>query len=302
MAAEEQGSVTHWIDDLKGGEDAATGRLWGRYFDRLARLARERLRAVPRTVADEEDIALSAFDSFFAGVERGRFPRLEDRDDLWGILVTIARRKAADHAERLGRQKRGGGRVLDEAALAGADGQGPGIDEFAGAEPTPEVVAATTEELRRLFGLLPDESLRIIALLKMEGHTNDEIASSRDCALRSVERKLERIRNLWAAGGAIMRPDRPPAMDPLSLSHEGRIDAACDRYEAAWKAGGETEDRSLPGRGARSRTAGPVPSTPGAGAGASRAPGRANRSRRLPDAVSRVHSSGRGGIPWAGGS
>ena len=200
MAAEEQGSVTHWIDDLKGGEHAATGRLWGRYFDRLARLARERLRAVPRTAADEEDIALSAFDSFFAGVERGRFPRLEDRDDLWGILVTIARRKAADHAERLGRQKRGGGRILDEAALAGADGQGPGIDEFAGAEPTPEVVAATAEELRRLFGLLPDESLRIIALLKMEGHTNDEIASRRDCALRSVERKLDRIRNLWAAG------------------------------------------------------------------------------------------------------
>ena len=103
---------------------AATERLWGRYFDRLARLARERLRAVPRTVADEEDIALSAFDSFFAGVERGRFPRLDDRDDLWGILVTIARRKAADHAERQSRQKRGGGRVLDEAALAGAEWRG----------------------------------------------------------------------------------------------------------------------------------------------------------------------------------
>ena len=66
--------------------------------------------------------------------------------------------------------------------------------------------------------------------------------------------------------------------------------------------GREAEDRSLPGRGARSRTAGPVPSTPGAGAGASRTPGRANRSRRLPHAVSRVHSSGRGGIPRAGGS
>ena len=82
------------------------------------------------------------------------------------------------------------------------NGEGTGIGEFAGAEPTPEVVAATTEEVRRLFGLLPDESLRTIALLKMEGHTNDEIASSLDCALRSVERKLERIRNLWAAGGS----------------------------------------------------------------------------------------------------
>jgi DNA-directed RNA polymerase specialized sigma24 family protein len=202
LAAEEQGSITHWTDDLKGGEDSATERLWGRYFDRLARLARERLRAVPRTVADEEDIALSAFDSFFTGVERGRFPQLEDRDDLWGILATIAKREAADYAQRLNRQKRGGGRILDEAALAGPVGEGPGIDAFAGAEPTPDVVAATTEEVRRLFGLLPDEPLRVIALLKMEGHTNDEIASRLDCALRSVERKLECIRNLLAAGGS----------------------------------------------------------------------------------------------------
>ena len=202
MEAEEQGSVTRWIDELKGGEDAATERLWGRYFDRLARLARERLRAVPRTVADEEDIALSAFDSFFVGVERGRFPQLEDRHHLWGVLVTIARRKAADHAEQQNRLKRGGGRIQDEAALAGADGEGLRITEFAGAEPTPEVVAATTDEIRRLFELLPDESLRAIALLKMEGHTDKEIASSLDCALRSVERKLMRIRNLWAAGGS----------------------------------------------------------------------------------------------------
>jgi DNA-directed RNA polymerase specialized sigma24 family protein len=201
VAANVKGSVSRWIDDLKEGEHAATGRLWDRYFDRLARLVRERLSAVPRTVADEEDIALSAFDSFFAGVERGRFPRLDDRDDLWGILFTIAMRKAADHAERQRRLKRGGGRIVDEAALAGAQGDGPAIDEFATAEPTPDVIVATTEEIRRLFGLLQDGSLRRIALLKMEGHTNADIASQVDIALRSVERKLDRIRNLWAAGG-----------------------------------------------------------------------------------------------------
>jgi hypothetical protein len=143
MANETDGSVSRWIDDLKGGDADAAGQLWGRYFERVAGLARDRLRAVPRTVADEEDVALSAFDSFFAGVARGRFPRLDDRDDLWGILVTIARRKAADHAARQARRKRGGGRLLDEAALAGSDGEGPGLDELAGAGPDPEVVAAT---------------------------------------------------------------------------------------------------------------------------------------------------------------
>ena len=66
---------------------------------------------------------------------------------------------------------------------------------------TPEFAAQVAEECQRLLGLLPEE-LRRVAVWKMEGHTNDEIASSLDCALRSVERKLERIRNLWAAGGS----------------------------------------------------------------------------------------------------
>ena len=201
MGSEEQGSVSRWIDELRDGEEAATERLWHRYFDRLAHLARSRLRATSRAVADEEDIALSVFDSFFAGVERGRFPRLDDRHELWAVLVTIAKRKAADHAERQARLKRGGGRVLDEAALVGVDGEGPGLSGMVSEEPTPDVVAETTDEIRRLFGLLPDESLCTIALLKMEGHTNQEIASRQGCALRSVERKLDRIRNLWTAGG-----------------------------------------------------------------------------------------------------
>src|SRR5205823_4765290 len=68
MKSEDVGSVTLWIGDLKGGVDEATRRLWDRYYAGLVRLARARLRAAPRAAADEEDVALSAFDSFFAGV------------------------------------------------------------------------------------------------------------------------------------------------------------------------------------------------------------------------------------------
>ena len=185
------------------GEDAsdASPPFWGRYFDRLARVARSQLHKMPRTVADEEDVALGGLDSFFAGVARGRFPHLEDRTDLWRILITIALRKAADHAQREGRARRGGGRVVNEADFDAAFGSAAGLEQFACDEPTPDVVAETTEEIRRLFGLLPDESLRRIALLRMEGNTNEEIAVSLDCAVRSVERKLGRIRNLWLAEG-----------------------------------------------------------------------------------------------------
>jgi hypothetical protein len=157
-------AVTGWLDGLKAGDQDAARSLWRRYFESLARLARARLGNSPRAVADEEDAALSAFDSFCRGAAQGRFPRLDDRDDLWRVLVVIAERKAIDQANRERRQKRGGGR-LDEAR---ADA-GPGLEAAAGREPTPEFAAIMAEECRLRLGELRDESLRRVALLRMEG-------------------------------------------------------------------------------------------------------------------------------------
>lgn len=59
---EGDGSVTRWIGDVKEGDRDAMERLWSRYFERLAVLARKRLSAGrhPAGAADEEDVALSA--------------------------------------------------------------------------------------------------------------------------------------------------------------------------------------------------------------------------------------------------
>jgi DNA-directed RNA polymerase specialized sigma24 family protein len=117
MATGDQGSVTRWLGALKAGDPDAAQRLWERYFADLVRLARARLRRAPRAAEDEEDVALSAFDSFCTAATQRRFPRLDDRDDLWRVLVTLTERKAADLRRRRRRQKRGGGRVAPEADL-----------------------------------------------------------------------------------------------------------------------------------------------------------------------------------------
>jgi len=44
---------------------------------------------------------------------------------------------------------------------------------------------------------LGDETLRQVAVLALEGWTNDEIATQINRSTRSVERKLEVIRRLW---------------------------------------------------------------------------------------------------------
>jgi DNA-directed RNA polymerase specialized sigma24 family protein len=201
--SEGPGSVTQWIGNLQGtGSDTAARELWERYFGQLARLARAKLGAAPRGPADEEDVALSALDSFFRGAAEGRFPALGGRDDLWKLLVTITARKASNRRRDAGREKQGGGRVVDEAALAEADPEGgDALARAISREPTPEFAAMVADESRRLFASLGDDSLRQVARLKLEGHSNKQIASSCDCGLRTVERKLEVIRKRWLAEG-----------------------------------------------------------------------------------------------------
>src|SRR6266849_1284350 len=164
------GSVTFWIRELKAGGRAATQPLWENYFRQLVARARHKLAGVPRRAADEEDVALSAFGSFCRAAEQGRFPHLDDRQDLWQLLMVITDRKASDLANFERRQKRGGGKVLDEAGLQGphADaGQLP-LAEIMGQEPSPEFAAQVADECRRLLGLLEDAELQRVAVAKME--------------------------------------------------------------------------------------------------------------------------------------
>jgi DNA-directed RNA polymerase specialized sigma24 family protein len=198
MEAEDRGSVTIWIDALRAGDQDAANQLWRRYFESVVRLTRSRLRSAARGAADEEDVALSAFDSFYDGMARGRFPDLADRDDLWRLLVTIAARKASNQNRWEARQKRGGGRVLHESALAAdIDPELDGLAGVVGAEPSPEFAALLADECGRRLRDLPDESLRSVALLKMEGYRNEEIADRLGCGVRTVARKLEVIRKAW---------------------------------------------------------------------------------------------------------
>jgi DNA-directed RNA polymerase specialized sigma24 family protein len=190
------GSVTLWIDQLKAGAGGA-GPLWEKYFPRLVCRARGRLAGVPRRAADEEDVALSAFDSFCRAAERGRFSDLCDRDDLWQLLAVITDRKACDLANRERRQRRGGGRVLDEAALRDADDGGEPLAGAASEELGPARALEMAEECGRLLDALGDDDLRQVALRKLEGYSVEEIAAQQGRVPRTVKRWLRMIRRIW---------------------------------------------------------------------------------------------------------
>jgi DNA-directed RNA polymerase specialized sigma24 family protein len=187
-------SVSRWIERLKGGDSAAAQKLWEAYFVRLVALARVRLRGAPRAAADEEDVALAAFDSFCRGAAAGRFPLLADGDDLWRLLVILTARKATHQAQHENRQKRGGGALQHASAL---DGAGDAFANLIGREPDPAFAVEVAEQYRCLLDQLGDPMLEKVALWKMEGWNVVEIADKLGRSAITVARKLRLIRTIW---------------------------------------------------------------------------------------------------------
>ena len=200
MSTENSQSVTLWIQDLKAGRNESVEKLWERYFSRLVNLARKKLGNAEKRVSDEEDLAITVFQALCDGAANGRFEGLENRDDLWLLLIAITGNKAVDQVRRQTSQKRGSGEVRGNSIFQrqnSADDEAS-FEQLLGADPTPELLVSIDEEYSRLFGLLQDDVQRQIVRHKLSGYRNKEIAEKVGISLRSVERKLEVIRDAWA--------------------------------------------------------------------------------------------------------
>ncbi len=194
------GSVTRLVQLLRSGDpaerDMAARLIWLRYFRDLLELARNNLDRRIRRREDEEDVLQSMYKSFCLRQQRGEFD-LAGRDALWKLLVTITLRKARTAAKRQGREMRDVGR---EQTIADHDGPRSAywaLEQMDAAGPSPAEAAILNEALERRLEALADPELRRIALLRLGGYTNREIADGLDCTERSVERRLERIRSKW---------------------------------------------------------------------------------------------------------
>lgn len=192
-------SMVELLDKIKQGPDqAAEHALWNRYFDQVLVVARQHLKARARRVKDEEDIALSVLNSFFRGAADGRFAQLHDRNDLWQILRVLTKRKTIDHLRHTYAKKRGSKDVRGESVFMQLHDSSPGSpDVMPGKQAEPELAAIFTEECDRLFEALRDEELSKVAMLRLEGYANEEIAAQLGRSVRSIERKLKTIRAIW---------------------------------------------------------------------------------------------------------
>lgn len=193
-------TFTELIDQVRSGNEESITKLWENYFQQLVRIAANRLPKNLRRAGDEEDIALSAFHSFIAGIRDDRFPDLSGPDNLWGLLITLTGRKVNAHMRHHTRQKRGGGNVRGESVFIKAGGavQGGGLGGISGNDPSADIHTELAEACDNLLGQLDDQQLSQIAVMRMDGYLVDEIAERMKISKRAVERRLQLIRRIWS--------------------------------------------------------------------------------------------------------
>ncbi len=187
-----EGSITDWYRELEAGNQAAATELWSHFFDRIVHLAHRKMGNAPRQVRDQEDVALSAFKSLCKGIQRGRFPDLANRDEIWRLLIVITTRKAQDHLAYQFRQRR-----LPATSKCDSVDADLLLNQALSRDPTPEFAVQMVDTVQNLLDKLDHEDLRQIAILKMEGYTNPEIAERMGRGIATIERKLRTIRSLW---------------------------------------------------------------------------------------------------------
>jgi DNA-directed RNA polymerase specialized sigma24 family protein len=197
-------AVSMWVSQLKDGNPHAAEQLWDTYFLRMVKVARCKLHGALGRMADEEDVALSAFKSFCRGTKDGRFKQLPEHEDPWPLLLALTTNKAIDllrHERRVKRCGRGQqyDPAMDPERAATVD---LALSQLIGKEPDPQAALQSAEESQVILDRFSDTILRAIALWKMEGFTTEEIASKLGCTTRTVERKLQLIRRLWDRGAA----------------------------------------------------------------------------------------------------
>ena len=184
-----QGTVTHLFSLARQGDSDAFEPLWLHFFPRLVGLARKRLSGRAGMADDAEDAAQAALISFWSQIRSGEYLQDLCRGSLWNLLATITVRKVGKQLRNDVAARRGEGRVLPATDLDGTES----LSDMLSVLPTQELDLLAAE----LMESLPLE-LQTVAMLRLFGHSTEEIAVQLDWTRRKVQRKLEIVRLRWS--------------------------------------------------------------------------------------------------------
>lgn len=191
------GSVTRWLRALETGDEDAARHLWNRYSSEMHDVAHRRLRRLRRRdIVDAEDIVISSFASVCLAARNGLLSNVANRDQLWGLLIVATQRKVGHYAQYATAKKREASALIDvEEQLTQ---YGSRLERMVDTAPSPDAAAIMAEQAEALLARLKDADLRAVAIMRLAGHTNEEIAAELGYTRRTIQRMLSMIKDYWA--------------------------------------------------------------------------------------------------------
>lgn len=170
---------------FRTGEQEAATRLYLRYAKRLHGLATAQTGDDLKARIDPEDIVQSVFRTFFRRAQEGHY-EVPNGEELWKLFLVIGLHKIRDAAVFHRAAKRNVQKTI--AMIPGAASSEPvAADQVA--ETTLRIVI--DELLHKL-----NSSQKDIVMMRMEGAQVDEIALQTKRSHRTVERTLQKFREL----------------------------------------------------------------------------------------------------------
>lgn len=171
-------------------DQQAAEELFRRYSDRLIALARTRLSAKVRSRIDPEDVVQSAYRSFFAGEENGRYA-IDRGGDVWLLLVAITLHKLHDQVRR----HTAGKRSVDREQNFGSEISLLGLrPDLRSRQPSPVEALSLVEEVEQLMRALGPLERQMVEL-RLQGGNLRDIATATGRSVPTVRRVLDRVKD-----------------------------------------------------------------------------------------------------------
>lgn len=190
--AVEDSSITQWLQRLRSGESDAARQIWNRYYPRIVRFAELHLEKNADHAVDGEDVAQSAFRTVYLAVMDGKYPNIDDRNNLWRLLLVATLNRVRRHYRDIHALKRS----VDKLASKPVTGRKM-LMELSGPAAEAELADLVETLLRHLDQEDPTGELRQIALLQLEQHSATAIAQRLQKRKTYVLQRIRWVRILW---------------------------------------------------------------------------------------------------------
>jgi len=177
------------VERCRAGDQDAAAELYASYVQRLVSVAQRRLSSRFTARFDAEDVVQSAFRTFFSRLQSGQFD-IKDNDDLWNLLSRITLHKTLKQIDFHRCLRRDAGKEV-----GASESNHDMIVNYLAAGPTPDEAALFMDELEYFLNRLGPEDRQIIEL-RLEGHSNMQIAEKLQITDRKIRRLMERMRDL----------------------------------------------------------------------------------------------------------